>query len=133
MTALTALAYFAGITLVLPLIYAGYRVPLMLTGKRSADHWTRGRTEDDPGLIIRLKHAHMNCIENIGPFAVVVLIAAVTDKTSVTNMVAQFVVYARLVQIAAHAIGTSFLLVSIRATMFIIQLLLMLYMLSSLF
>lgn len=40
MTALTALAYFAGITLVLPLIYAGYRVPLLMTGKKPADHWT---------------------------------------------------------------------------------------------
>ncbi|MBB87373.1 MAG: hypothetical protein CMP06_08750 [Xanthomonadales bacterium] len=133
MTALTALAYFAGITLVLPLIYAGYRVPLLMTGKKPADHWTRGRPEDDPGLIIRLKHAHMNCVENIGPFAVVVLIAVLTDKTQVTNAVAQFVVYARLVQIAAHSIGTSFALVSVRATMYIIQVFLMLYMLWSLF
>ncbi|WP_348675935.1 MAPEG family protein [uncultured Abyssibacter sp.] len=133
MSALTALAYFAVITLVLPLIYAGYRIPLVLTGKKPADHWTRGRPEDDPGVITRLKHAHMNCVENIGPFAVVVLLAAVLEKTAVTNAVAQFVVYARLLQIFVHSLGTSFPLVLARATMFIAQVLLMLYMLWSLF
>lgn len=129
MTGLMALAGFAGVTLLLPLIYAGYRIPLVLTGSKTADHWTRGRQEDDPGLITRIKHAHLNCVENLAPFAVVVLLALALDRTAVTDSLAQFVLYARLVQIAVHAIGTSFLLVLARATMFIVQVLLMLYML----
>ncbi|MEC9406292.1 MAG: MAPEG family protein [Abyssibacter sp.] len=129
MTGLMALAGFTAVTLLLPLIYAGYRVPLVLSRAKAADHWTRGRPEDDPGLIIRLKHAHLNCLENLAPFAAVVLLAVALDQHAVIDALAPFVLYARLVQIGVHSLGTSFPLVLVRATMFIAQVILMLYML----
>lgn len=122
MTAMTALLLYVILTLLLPLIYASYRLPLVFTGKKKADHWTRGNTDDDPALLIRIKHAHANMVENIGPFAAVVLAAVATGQAAAIAGLAAIVLYARVVQVVVHAIGTSFPLVVVRATAFLIQL-----------
>ena len=80
MTGMTALLIYIIWTLILALSYATYRLPLVLTGKKSANHWERGKPVDDP----------------IG-------------------------------QSLVHLIGTSFPLVFIRASLFLIQVALMLY------
>ena len=54
----------------------------------------------------RLNRAHMNLVENIGPFAVLVIVAQLTGAANtMTALGAQLFFYARLVQIVAHTAG----------------------------
>ncbi|WP_323774695.1 MAPEG family protein [Alcanivorax sp.] len=127
MTGMTALLIYIIWTLILALSYATYRLPLVLTGKKSANHWERGKPVDDPEFLVRAKAAHLNCLENLPLFAALVLIGAATDQSVTVNAVAGIIVAARIGQSLVHLIGTSFPLVFIRASLFLIQVALMLY------
>ena len=130
MTAITALMAFVLWTIVLALSYATYRVPVMLAGRQRADHWERNSSDavDDPPVLQRSKAAHMNCVENLPLFAAVVLAGVASGQSAVVDALAAYVFYARLVQSIAHLIGTSFVLISVRATFFLIQIALIAYM-----
>lgn len=122
MTGIEALLYYVLLMIVLVLFYAGYRIPLVLTFKKPADAWGRDKAPADPGIVMRASHAHANTVENLPLFAAVVLGAAVLGKSAVVDAFAAYVLYARLAQVTVHLIGTSFALVMLRATFFLIQL-----------
>lgn len=128
MTALTAVLLFATWTVLLALAYAMPRVPRVLAGSQSADAWTRGRDPVDPPILIRAQHAHYNCLETLPVFAAVVIIGAMMDQASALAGMAALVLYMRIGQSVVHLIGTSFILVLIRATLFVLQLALILAM-----
>jgi uncharacterized MAPEG superfamily protein len=128
MTGITVLLLFAGLGLVMALGYAGPRVPVVLMGKQRADAWTRGGDPVGPAVLTRLQHAHYNLLESLPALAVVVLVAAVTGNAAIVDALAAYVLLARLVQIGAHLVGTSFPLVLVRATAFIVQVVLLLVM-----
>lgn len=122
MTGIEALLYYVLLMVVLVLIYAGYRIPLVLTFKKPADSWGRDKKPDDPGIVTRASHAHANTVENLPLFAAVVLTAAVMNQNAVVDSLACYVLFARLAQVGVHLIGTSFILVLLRATFFLAQL-----------
>lgn len=128
MTGLEALLYYVLWMVALVLLYAGYRIPLVLTFKKPADSWSRGKTAADPGVITRASHAHANCVENLPLFAAVVLASVALDQRAVVDAFACWVLYARIGQSVVHLIGTSFILVLTRATLFLVQLGLIAYM-----
>jgi uncharacterized MAPEG superfamily protein len=128
MTGITALLLFAAWTLVLMFTYVGYRVALVLAMKKPANSWGRDDKVDDPGFIVRAKHAHLNALENLPVFAAIVLAAVALDKTGVVDPVAPWVLYARLAQSAVHLIGVNHWLVFIRANFLVVQAALFLYM-----
>ncbi|MGQ0586705.1 MAG: MAPEG family protein [Gammaproteobacteria bacterium] len=121
MTAITALLLFTAWTLVLMLVYVGPRVALVLAMKKPANSWGRDDPNVDPAFLVRAKHAHLNCLENLPLFAAIVLAAAALGKSPVVDQVAAFVLYARLAQSVTHLIGVSHWLVFIRANFLIIQ------------
>lgn len=121
MTGMEALLYYVLLMIGLVLIYAGQRIPLALLGKKPIDSWTRGRPVEDPAFIVRATHAHANTVENIGLFAVVVFAAALLGRSNVVDAVAVYILGARIAQVAVHLIGTSFVLVLLRATFFLVQ------------
>ena len=127
MTGMTALLIYIVWTLILALSYATYRLPLVLTGKKAANHWERGNAVDDPAILVRAKAAHLNCLENLPLFAALVLVAAATSQSDTVNAVAGFIVAARIGQSLVNLIGTSFPLVFVRASLFLAQVALMLY------
>lgn len=128
MTGMEALLYYVLLMIVLVLFYAGYRIPLVLSFKKPADSWTRGTPVDDPGIVTRASHAHANTVENLPLFAAVVLAAAAMNQSAVVDGFACYVLYARLAQVLVHLIGTSFILVLLRATFFLVQIALIGYM-----
>lgn len=123
MTGMSAVIIYASWMLVLTFIYVGYRVGLVLIGRKKANAWTRGQATDDPGFITRAQHAHMNCVENFPIFAALVFVAAFLSKSAVVNDVALYVIILRLAQSIVHLTGTSHWLVFIRANLFVLQLL----------
>lgn len=132
MTAISALLLYAGWTALLALAYAMPRVPQVLLGKRRADAWTRGQPVIDPPLMVRMQHAHLNCVENLPVFAAVVLAAVALGKAGVVDGLAAWVFYARVAQTLAHLAGTGFIQVTLRATFWIVQLALLLFMIWNL-
>lgn len=127
MTGLTALLLFAGLTLVLMLLYVLGRFPPVLTGKKSANSWTRGKPTEDGAFSTRAQHAHYNALENLPVFAAIVLAAAAMGKSAVVDSVAIYILAARVGQAVVHLIGTSHWLVFIRANLFVVQVALFLY------
>lgn len=127
MTGFTALLIFVGLSILLALVYATYRVPKIFLGKKKADHWERNQPVDDPAFLVRAKGAHLNCLENLPLFAALVLTAAALDQSAVVDGVASVFIYCRLGQSVAHLIGTSLPLILVRATLFVVQALIMLY------
>ena len=128
MTGLTALLLFTAWTLVLMLVYVGPRVALVLAMKKPANSWGRDDKTDDPAFLVRAKHAHLNCLENLPIFAAIVLAAVALGKSPVVDPIAAFVLYARLAQSAVHLVGVNHWLVFIRANFLLIQAALFAYM-----
>ncbi len=133
MTAFTAVLLYAAWTLLLPIVYAGsIRIPAIVSGRRRADHWERGRPNDDPPLLARAKNAHLNCIENFPVFAAVVIVAALLGRTAVADLLAPYVLYARIAQTAMHLAGTSLPLIALRGLFYFAQVVLILYLIWAL-
>lgn len=99
-----------------------YRTGLVFFRGQPANSWTRGaQSVSDPGLVTRLAHAHMNCVENLPLVAAVLLAAQVMGKGSVTDPLACWLLMARLGQALVHVIGVNHWLVMIRATLYTVQ------------
>lgn len=128
MNAYNAVLLYAGWILVLALFYALPRVPQALLGQKRIDSWERGKESTDPMFLQRAKSAHLNCLENFPVFAAVVAIAGLNGQIDTINGLAAFVLYARIGQTVSHILGTSFILVLSRATFFLAQVFLTLYM-----
>ncbi len=128
MTAYTAVLLYAGWMLILALIYATPRVPQALTGAKPIDSWERNKQPIDAPILQRAKAAHLNCIENFAVFASVVVVAGLMDRLEVVNSLAALVLYARIAQSLVHISGTSFVQILLRATFFLIQIVLVLVM-----
>lgn len=122
MTGIEALLYYVLLMVALVLMYAGYRIPLVLTFKKPADSWGRDKKPDDPAIVVRAHHAHSNTVENLPLFAAVVLAGAALGQSATVDALACWVLYARVAQVAVHLMGTSFILVLLRATFFLAQL-----------
>lgn len=123
MTPMTALLWFTAWTLFLVVLVLLYRGVKIISGT-PANAWTRGGGMEDPAIIKRLTDAHLNCLENLPIFAVLVLAAASLDKTATIAPVAAYILYARLAQSVTHLVGTQPMLVTLRGTFWVIQIIL---------
>ena len=132
MSALQALLGFAAWTLLLiaaVFLYRGMR----FLGGTPINHWPRqAKPADDAPIVRRLEDAHANCLENLPVFAVIVLAAAALGRLGDIQMLAPWVLYARIGQSLAHLSGTGPLNVFVRASFWSVQLALCIWMLVKL-
>ncbi|TXI86511.1 MAG: MAPEG family protein [Cupriavidus sp.] len=124
---MVAVLGFALWTLVLVFVSVNWRVLEVFRGK-SINSWGRDDGIAVPALVKRMQHAHLNCLENLPIFAILVFSAYFMGKQAVVDGLACYVLYARLAQSLVHLIGTSAALVFVRATFYVIQVLIFLYM-----
>ena len=118
---LVALCLFAGWTILLVFVLANYRVLVgVRTGKALNSFVPDGRDLDAFGQ--RLTRAHLNCLELLPVVGAVILSAAVAGKADVTDGLAMPLLYARLGQSLVHITSTAVPMVLIRATLFVVQL-----------
>lgn len=80
---------------------------------------------DVPGFGQRLTRAHLNCLEVLPVFAAVAIAASMADQLALLDPTVMYILYARVAQSVVHIISTSMIAVLIRATFFIIQLVLL--------
>lgn len=83
--------------------------------------------DDLEGLGQRWTRVHLNCVEFLPVFGAVALSAIVSGNAAVTDPLAMVVLYARFGQSIVHLIGTSVPLVLARATLFVVQLVIVLW------
>ena len=119
-SALALLAYAAWV-LLLAIAILTFRTAYVLTKKRAANAFTPFGS-DVSAFSGRLCRAHANCYENLPIFAAIILVALVTDNAGVTDSLARWVVLARVAQSTVHLISTSQMAVTLRATIFSVQL-----------
>ncbi len=101
---LRMLAYSALLCLLLWLPYI--LVEIKVRGLSRAVGYPTGAYDDLPDWAQRNYRAHMNLVENIGPFAALVLLAHVTGAANdATALGAALFFYARLVMAAVHIAG----------------------------
>jgi uncharacterized MAPEG superfamily protein len=124
MTGMTALILFALWTLVTMFISQGYRLSQVMTFAKPINAFPRSAPNTDPGLFVRARDAHANCLENLPIFAALVLAAAAMGQSPVADAAGYYVLLARVAQSVVHMIGTSVLLVWVRATLFFVQVIL---------
>ena len=128
MTGMQALLGYTAWTLVLVAIVLTWRVFEVLRGK-PINSWGRGTAIAVPGLVERAGHAHLNMLENLPVFAAIVLAAQLLGKTAGVDALGCWVLGARVAQSVVHLIGTSVPLVLLRATFYVVQLVLFAYLL----
>lgn len=125
-TSLTALAAYVGWTLLLLMFSIGYRGFMVMTSKRKADAWTRGRNPEDSPFFKRAADAYSNCLETAPLFAAIILLAHVSGQSSVTDGLAMLFVGARILQSVSHLISISHLMIFlVRFPAFLAQVVLM--------
>ena len=123
---LVALTGFALWTGLLVFGLAIFRVTYALrTGKGLNTFLPSG--SDVEGLGQRWTRAHLNALEFLPILGAVALSAMAVGKTAITDPTAMVVLYTRVGQSVVHMIGTSVPLVLIRATLFVVQLVLVLW------
>lgn len=132
-TSLTALALLVGWILVLLMITINYRGFTVMTGKRGADAWTRGRDAEDNPIFKRVADAYSNSTETAGLFFAVILLAHVSGQSAVTDGLAMTYVIARVVQSIAHIISIHhWMIFLVRFPAFLVQALLLIFWAGSL-
>lgn len=127
MTGIMAVLGFALWTLLLVFISVNWRVIEVLRGK-AMNSWGRNDGIARPAIVMRMEHAHLNCLENLPIFAVLVFSAYFLNKQAAVDGLAFYVLYARVAQSVTHLIGTTATLVFVRATFYVLQVLMFLTM-----
>jgi uncharacterized MAPEG superfamily protein len=107
-TELRLLTYTAFICLVVWIPYA--LAAIKTRGLSRAVGYPSGGTEDLPAWAQRAQRAHMNLVENLAPFAVLVLVAhAMGVSNAATVLGAQIFFWARIVHIGVMLAGIPWL------------------------
>ena len=107
----TELRYLAYLALLSLLLWVPYILSEIATrGLSRAVGYPTGFYDDLPAWAQRCHRAHMNLVENLLPFAALVLIAHVADVSSdLTALGARLFFWARIVQTVVHIAGIPWL------------------------
>lgn len=121
-----ALTGFITWALLLLVLMEAIRAQLVLRGKVAANRFT----PDNAGLspfMQRLARAHANCVESLPIFGGLLVVAIVTDRSSVTDPLAYPFLISRIFQSLVHLASLSPIAVTVRFTAFAVQLAIGLY------
>lgn len=106
-TDLWMLVYSSLLCLGLPLVYVGGQ--LAVPGGIPYGFGNREKPMEFPAWIGRAKRAHLNLVENLTPFAVLVLAAHVTGKAdSTTALGAEIFFWGRVAHAAVYTAGITY-------------------------
>ena len=117
---LFALLGFVGWTLALLVLMEGVRSWLVLGCRVPANGFQPDNGNLSP-FMQRLARAHANCLEGLPIFGTLMVVALVTDRTSVTDSAALVLLGARVAQSSIHLASLSSAAVTLRFTAFAVQ------------
>lgn len=106
----------------LALSYPLIRTGLVALGRRRADEFPADAPHEGSPLYRRLWRAHLNGVENLPLVAAVLLTAAVSGRTDLSDGLAPWLLGARMLQSTVHVIAVTHATVSVRAVFWMAQL-----------
>jgi uncharacterized MAPEG superfamily protein len=115
-----ALTGFIAWTLFLLVLMEAIRAKLVLTKAVPADGFDPANSTLSP-FMQRLARAHANCLEGLPIFGGLMLVAAVTGRTAVTDPLALVLLGARVVQSLIHLASVSPTAITLRFAAFTVQ------------
>jgi len=121
-----ALTGFVAWTLALLAVMEAVRTVHVMTGKMAANQFVPDNANLSP-FMQRLARAHLNCIEGLAVFGGLLAIAIMTQRTSITDPLALWLLGARIVQSLIHVASLSAIAVTLRFTAFAGQLIIAVY------
>ncbi len=116
----TALTGFIAWALFLLVLMEVIRSKLVLTKAVPANGFNPDNSNLSP-FMQRLARAHANCVEGLPIFGGLMLIAAVTGRSAITDPLAYVFLTARVLQSVIHLSSLSALAVTLRFTAFAVQ------------
>ena len=126
-----ALLFYCAWSICLLSAIAVLRGTLTLRGTRSANSFSVSGDDVSP-FSARLCRAHANCYENLPAFAGIILVAALSGHTELTDPLALWVCAARVGQSTIHIISTSNSAVAIRFGFLFLQVLIQVFWIAKL-
>jgi len=121
-----ALTGFVSWALFLLVLMETIRTKLVVTKEVAANSFTPDNSGLSP-FMQRLARAHANCVEGLPIFGGLLAIAIMTSRTGITDVLAFWLLGARIVQSIIHLVSASPLAVSLRFTAFAIQMIIGVY------
>lgn len=121
-----ALVGFISWTLFLLIVMEVMRTWLVLVKKFPANEFKTDNSNLGP-FLQRLARAHANCLEGLPVFGGLLIIALVTDQTSITDPLCYLFLVARIAQSLAHLASLSVMAVNVRFMFFSAQLVIGVY------
>ena len=118
---LTTFTGFVAWSLFLLVLMEVIRSKLVLTKAVAANGFNPENSNLSP-FMQRLARAHANCIEGLPIFGGLMLVAVVVGRTSITDPLAYFFLFARILQSVIHLSSLSALAVTFRFSAFAVQL-----------
>lgn len=115
-----ALTGFIAWTLLLLVLMEAIRAGLVLSRRVPADGFDPANSTLSP-FMQRLARAHANCLEGLPIFGGLMLVAAVTGRTAVTDPLALVLLGARVVQSLIHLASVSPTAITLRFAAFTVQ------------
>lgn len=113
-------------TLFLLILMEALRIRFLFT-RTVAPNEFRPDNSNLPPFMQRLARAHANCIESFPIIGGLLLVALLTDQTSVTDGLAPWLLFARLIQSSIHMASTSVLAANLRFYAFAVQMAIAVY------
>ena len=113
-------------TLFLLILMETLRTRLILTKAIAANEFKPDNSNLSP-FMKRLARAHANCVESLPVFAVLLIVAMLTNRAHITSPLATWLFAARLVQSCAHLASLSVPAVYIRFIAFAVQIAIAVY------
>lgn len=115
-----ALTGFIAWALSLLVLMEVLRVRLVLIGANRSDEFTPDNRNLSP-FMQRLARAHANCLEGLPLFGGLLVVALVTERQSITDPLALWLLAARIVQSTIHLVSVQPLAVNLRFAAFAAQ------------
>ena len=122
-TVLTALIAWA---LVLLIMMEVARSRLVMSGAVASNEFKPDNSNLSP-FMQRLSRALANCVEGLPIFGGLLVVALLTDRTSITDPLAPWLLAARIVQSSIHLASLSVMAVNLRFAAFAAQLVIAVY------
>ena len=102
------------------------RTRLVLTKAVASNEFKPDNSNLSP-FMQRLARAHANCVESLPVVAVLLIVALLTNRASITNPLAPWLLAARVLQSCVHLASLSVPAVNIRFTAFAVQIAVAIY------
>lgn len=116
----SVLTAFIGWSLLLLILMEALRTRLVVKGTVKSNAFAPDNANLSP-FMQRLCRAHANCLEGLPIFGGLLLVAIATDRTSVTDGLAPWLLVARVVQSSVHLLSLSVTAVNARFFAFAVQ------------